>query len=105
MCHKDHLVAALGTMSWPKTMTKMLGWAGFLCTGPALRSISWPELRVWDASSDRNCRAVPQEGHRIVFVSCSSLKLATGALLLDGRRQKQVQCGWEPSDGRAEVEP
>src|SRR5882672_7348059 len=107
LCHKDHELAAVGTMSWPESIAKMLYWTWISFVGRFIRTISWPELQVWEASGGRNCRAAVSAGtpDGALFSWDLNLKLASGALLLDGCGQKQVQCGREPSDGRAEVEP
>ena len=52
LCQKDHPLAAFGTISWPESTAKML-----CSTWRCIRTISWPELRVWEASGVRKCRA------------------------------------------------
>jgi hypothetical protein len=106
MRHKDNELAAIGTMR-PESITKMLYWTWISFVGRSIRTISWPELQVWEASSGPNCSAAVSAGtpDGALFSCDLNLKLASGALLLDGCERKQVQCGREPSDGRAEVEP
>ena len=66
MCHKDRLVAALGTMSWPSSYRKE-------CVRPRTRvhrpldldhtlagtasfgSIRWPQLRTGDSADRSKC--------------------------------------------------
>ncbi len=50
------------------------------------------------------CGCICRENRAVFcFHKLSTLKLASGALLVDGCGQKWVQCGREPSDDRAEV--
>src|SRR5688500_11200079 len=95
MCHKDQPLATIGTMSWPES-TAMLRFS--IPVSSEVRSIgtlSWRELQVWEASSGRNCKAAVSTGtsDRALFSWAFKLKLASGASLLGGCGQKQVQCG------------
>jgi hypothetical protein len=88
MCHKDHLVAAIGTMSWPRLYRKNGLGRGFACTALSIGTISCPELPVFGSISWPQLRtgesAQPfKRLFRVVF----ALTTASEALLLDGCEQ------------------
>jgi hypothetical protein len=55
-CQKDHKLAVIGTMSWPECIAQTLYSIRTSSVGRLIWSISWPKLRLWEASSGRNCR-------------------------------------------------
>jgi len=97
LCHKDHPLAAEGTMSWPISRSETTEFARFASNVPWINTICWPQLQF--RQHQLATTADPRRMHAEIAATLLELKSTAGVLPPAVMEHKPGSPGSEASVG------